>query len=236
MVSGVSVRLEDVCRSFDGGLVHALRGVSLDVEAGDSVAVMGPTGCGKSTLLSLVGLLDAPDSGAVFLDGRPAAAWEPAEEFRASRIGFVFQHHHLLPHLTIAENVEVPLAGRAGRSERRRRARQALDRVGLEHRAGVRAAFVSGGERQLTAVARALVGSPGLLLADEPTGSVDSETGERILGLLRDWRRATSGTLILVTHDTSVAAGCRRLVRMRDGRLAESGPPPEEAPPTSAPS
>lgn len=224
MPSGVSVRLEDVRRSFDGGLVQSLQGVSLDVEAGDSVALMGPTGCGKSTLLSMVGLLDVPDSGVVLLDGRPAEEWEPTEDFRASRIGFVFQHHHLLPHLTIAENVELPLAGRAGRSRRRTLAQEALHRVGLEPRAGTRAAFVSGGERQLAAVARALVGTPGLLLADEPTGSVDSETGERILSLLRDWRSTTSGTLILVTHDSSVAAGCRRLVRMRDGRIEEGRP------------
>src|SRR5512140_2047046 len=122
MPPGVSIRLENVAKSFDGGLVKALRRVTLNVAAGESVAIMGPTGCGKSTLLSIVGLLDAPDSGAVFLDDRPAADFEPAEDFRATRVGFVFQFHHLLPHLTVVENVELPLAGRAGRAAARARA------------------------------------------------------------------------------------------------------------------
>jgi putative ABC transport system ATP-binding protein len=222
VASGVSVRLENVTKTFDGGLVRALRDVTLDVEAGESVALMGPTGSGKSTLLSLIGLLDVPDSGRVFIDGRPASEWKPAEDFRATRVGFVFQFHHLLPHLSILENVELPLAGRTRRAEARARAKEALRRVGLEERARTRAAHVSGGERQLAAVARALVGHPDLVLADEPTGSVDSETGAKILGLLQDWSAAMSGTLILVTHDLTVAARWGRLVRMRDGRLVTS--------------
>ena len=222
MPPGVSIRLENVTKSFDGGLVKALRGVSLTVAAGESVAIMGPTGCGKSTLLSIVGLLDAPDSGAVFLDGRPAADFEPAEDFRATRVGFVFQFHHLLPHLSVVENVELPLAGRAGRAAARTRATEALALVGLEHRARTLAARVSGGERQLAALARALVGTPDLILADEPTGSVDSETGARILALLEGWNARTSGTLVVVSHDTMVAARCRRLVKMRDGAVVES--------------
>jgi putative ABC transport system ATP-binding protein len=222
MPPGVSIRLENVTKSFDGGLVKALRGISLDVAAGESVAIMGPTGCGKSTLLSIVGLLDAPDSGAVFIDGRPAADFEPAEDFRATRVGFVFQFHHLLPHLSVLENVELPLAGRAGRAAARARATEALALVGLEHRARTLAARVSGGERQLAALARALVGTPDLILADEPTGSVDSETGARILSLLEGWNARTSGTLLVVSHDPAVAARCRRLVKMRDGAVVES--------------
>ncbi|MBK9063708.1 MAG: ABC transporter ATP-binding protein [Acidobacteria bacterium] len=222
MPPGVSVRLEGVVKSFDGGLVKALRGVSLEVAAGDSVAIMGPTGCGKSTLLSIVGLLDTPDSGAVFLDGHPAADFEPAEDFRATRVGFVFQFHHLLPHLSVVENVELPLAGRAGRAAARARATEALALVGLEHRARTLAARVSGGERQLAALARALVVKPALILADEPTGSVDSETGARILALLEGWSATTSGTLLLVSHDTTVASRCRRLVKMRDGAVANA--------------
>jgi len=221
MPPGVSIRLENVAKSFDGGLVKALRDVSLSVAAGESVAIMGPTGCGKSTLLSIVGLLDAPDSGAVFLDGRPAADFEPAEDFRATRVGFVFQFHHLLPHLSVVENVELPLAGRAGRAEARARATEALALVGLEHRARTLAARVSGGERQLAALARALVGTPDLILADEPTGSVDSETGARILALLEGWNTRTSGTLLVVSHDPAVAARCRRLVKMRDGAVVD---------------
>jgi putative ABC transport system ATP-binding protein len=221
MPPGVSIRLENVSKSFEGGLVKALRGVSLDVSPGESVAIMGPTGCGKSTLLSIVGLLDAPDSGAVFLDGRPAADVEPSEDFRATRVGFVFQFHHLLPHLTVVENVELPLAGRAGRAAARVRAMASLERVGLEHRARTLAARLSGGERQLAALARALVGTPDLVLADEPTGSVDSETGARILTLLEAWSGATEGTLLLVSHDPTVAARCRRLVRMGDGSVVD---------------
>ncbi|HEY3350315.1 MAG TPA: ABC transporter ATP-binding protein [Thermoanaerobaculia bacterium] len=221
MPPGVSIRLENVAKSFDGGLVKALRGVSLTVAAGESVAIMGPTGCGKSTLLSMVGLLDEPDSGAVLLDGRPAADFEPAEDFRATRVGFVFQFHHLLPHLSVVENVELPLAGRAGRAEARARATEALALVGLEHRARTLAARVSGGERQLAALARALVGTPDLILADEPTGSVDSETGARILALLEGWNARTSGTLLVVSHDPAVAARCRRLVKMRDGAVVD---------------
>jgi putative ABC transport system ATP-binding protein len=229
MTSGVSIRLEGVAKSFDGGLVQALRNVSLEIAAGESVAVMGPTGCGKSTLLSIIGLLDAPDAGAVFLDGRPAADFEPAEDFRAARIGFVFQLHHLLPHLSVIENVELPLAGRVRRAAARARAEEALARVGLEHRARTLAARVSGGERQLAAVARALVGTPDLVLADEPTGSVDSETGARILALLEEWSAATSGTLLVVSHDAAVAARCRRLVKMRDGAVVQDGAPARSA-------
>jgi ABC-type lipoprotein export system ATPase subunit len=229
MPRGVSVRLEEVTRSFDGGLVRALRGVSLDVAAGESVAVMGPTGCGKSTLLSVIGLLDEPDSGRVFLEGRPAAEIGRAEDFRAERLGFVFQFHHLLPHLTVAENVALPLEGRAGRAEAAARAEDVLSRVGLGGRARTLAVRLSGGERQLAALARALVGKPDLLLADEPTGSVDSETGGRILALLEEWSAATSGTLILVTHDPSVAARCRRLVTMRDGAVVQDGAPVRSA-------
>lgn len=222
MPPGVSIRLENVAKSFDGGLVKALRDVSLTVTAGESVAIMGPTGCGKSTLLSIVGLLDAPDSGAVFLDGRPAADFEPAEDFRATHVGFVFQFHHLLPHLSVVENVELPLAGRAGRAAARIQATEALALVGLEHRARTLAARVSGGERQLAALARALVGKPNLILADEPTGSVDSETGSRILALLEGWSARTSGTLLVVSHDKAVAARCRRLVKMRDGAVVDA--------------
>jgi ABC-type lipoprotein export system ATPase subunit len=229
MPRGVSVCLEGVTRSFDGGLVRALRGVSLDVAAGESVAVMGPTGCGKSTLLSLIGLLDEPDSGRVFLDGRPAEEIGQPEDFRAGRVGFVFQFHHLLPHLTVAENVALPLAGRAGRPEAAARAEEALSRVGLGGRVRTLAGRLSGGERQLAALARALVGKPDLLLADEPTGSVDSETGGRILALLDEWSSATSGTLVLVTHDPAVAARCRRLVTMRDGALVHDGAPARSA-------
>jgi putative ABC transport system ATP-binding protein len=223
MRRGVWVRLENVTKSFDGGLVRALLGVTLDVAAGESVALVGPTGCGKSTLLSLIGLLDTPDSGRVLLDGRPADDWEPAEDFRAARVGFVFQFHHLLPNLSLVENVELPLAGRSSRAEARARANEALHRVGLQHRARTRAARVSGGERQLAAVARALVGGADLILADEPTGSVDSETGARIVGLLEEWRATTSGTLILVTHDLVLAARFDRLVKMRDGRIIDDG-------------
>jgi len=221
MPRGVSVRLEEVTRSFDGGLVRALRGVSLDVAAGESVAVMGPTGCGKSTLLSVIGLLDEPDSGRVFLDGRPAAEIGRPEDFRAERLGFVFQFHHLLPHLTVAENVALPLAGRAGRAEAAARAEEALSRVALGGRARTLAARLSGGERQLAALARALVGKPDLLLADEPTGNLDTANTAAVYEIFRRINRELGTAFLIVTHDKSVAQQTDRILEVQDGRLVQ---------------
>ena len=201
-------------------MVRALDGVDLSIDPGERVAITGPTGCGKSTLLSILALLERPDDGELHLGGRAAASIAPAEAWRVKHLGVIFQFHHLLPHLTAEENVMLPLIGRGlARKEVRRRSREMLDAIGLGHRAGFLITKLSGGERQLTAVARALIGEPDLILADEPTGSVDSKTGERILSLLVGEELTRTATVVLVTHDAQVAARADRQVSMLDGRV-----------------
>lgn len=221
---GLPISVRRLRKHFEGGLVRALDGVDLEVAAGERVAITGPTGCGKSTLLSLLALLERPDGGELELDGVPAPDIRNPDRWRAENLGIVFQFHHLLPHLSAEENVQLPLIGRGiSRSEVRRRAREMLAAVGLGHRATFLVSKLSGGERQLTAVARALIGEPSLVLADEPTGSVDSRTGERILALLLDSELAGGRTVVLVTHDPAVAARADRTVAMLDGRIGAAG-------------
>lgn len=223
---GIEIVARGLRKSFEGGLVRAVDGVDLRVRPGERVAVTGPTGCGKTTLLSLLSLLDTPDSGELLLDGRPAPALGPAEAWRARNVGIVFQLHHLLPHLTVEENVALPLAPLGESATRRRdRVRGILDRLGLAHRARTLGGRLSGGERQVAAVARALVASPALVFADEPTGSVDSATGRRILDELLGWCDASGATLVLVTHDAGLAAALDRTVAMRDGAVVAPGAP-----------
>lgn len=218
--AGIGISARGLTKAFDGGLVLALSGADFDAAPGEKVAITGPTGCGKSTLLSLLSLLDEPDGGTILFDDRPADTLEPAERWRAQNVGIVFQLHHLIPHLTVAENTALPLAELGlARAERARRVDEILERAGLVPRARTLAAKLSGGERQLCAVARALVGRPRLLLADEPTGSVDSANGERILGLLDGWCEESGATMVLVTHDPGVARRAGRIEAMRDGRF-----------------
>jgi putative ABC transport system ATP-binding protein len=204
-----------------GGDVVALREVNLRVDAGDCVAITGPSGSGKSTLLSILGCLDRPTDGDYRLDGLPVATLDDADlsRMRNRSIGFVFQSFHLIPQLTVAENVETPLlyAG-VPAGEWRERSRRVLDRVGLGHRATHRPSELSGGEAQRTAIARALVLEPPLVLADEPTGNLDTVTGDEIASLLQDLNRE-GRTLVLVTHNEALAARANRQVRLRDGRL-----------------
>jgi putative ABC transport system ATP-binding protein len=207
--------------------VIALDDLTLSVEEGEAVAIMGPSGSGKSTLLSLLGCLDRPTRGEYRLDGQLVSALDDdaLSRIRNRRIGFVFQSFHLIPQLTVAENVETPLfyAGVA-EAPSRRRALAALERVGLSHRAEHRPAELSGGEAQRAAVARALVTEPRLLLADEPTGNLDTVTGEEVAALLQSVHRE-GRTVVLVTHNEALARRAERVVRLRDGRVEPEEPP-----------
>lgn len=219
----VAVRLHDVHKYFSDGQIEALAGVSLTVHRGEFVALMGPSGCGKSTLMHLVAALDRPTSGRIEVDGQDVAALADKPEFRRSRVGLVFQLHNLLPQLTAEQNVEVAMFGtRRRRQERRERARELLAAVDLAGRESRMPPKLSGGERQRVAIARALANEPSLLLADEPTGSLDSESITRIVELLSTLRRQQPDlTIILITHDATVAAQADRTLHMLDGRIID---------------
>jgi putative ABC transport system ATP-binding protein len=207
--------------------VIALAGVSLALEAGDFVALMGPSGCGKSTLLHICGAMDAPSAGDLRFEGRSLAGLsdDALTGIRRERVGFVFQAFNLLPTLTLADNIALPclLAGLPA-ADASRRAAGLAERVGIAHRLGHYPQQVSGGEAQRAAIARALVHRPSLLIADEPTGNLDSDNGMRVLALLRELNGETGVTILLATHAPEVAAAAGRVLRMRDGRLADAAP------------
>jgi putative ABC transport system ATP-binding protein len=218
-LSGAEVVVEHVCRAFEAGRIRALEDVSLRLEPGEFAALIGPSGSGKSTLLNLIGALDRPDAGTIAVDGLRLDGRE-ATEYRAATVGFVFQFHNLIPVLTAAENVQVPMMGRGStRAERERRATELLAEVGLAKRAQAYPPTLSGGERQRVAIARALANDPRLLLADEPTGALDSETGAQIVSLLQRLRERRGMTILLVTNDRSIAERADRLLELRDGRI-----------------
>ena len=205
-----------------GNEVHALRGIDLDIERGEMVALIGPSGSGKSTLMAILGCLDTPTGGSYALDGRQVEKLAGPElaAIRNEKIGFVFQQYNLLPKATILRNVELPMlyAG-VPRKERRERALELLARVGISDKANVLPGALSGGQRQRVAIARALANRPALLLADEPTGALDSKTGQEVLALFQELH-AQGNTILLVTHDPAVAALAERRVELRDGLLA----------------
>jgi putative ABC transport system ATP-binding protein len=234
MTSGLPLRVRGLRKVYEADAVpvRALRGLDLDVEEGEFVAVTGPSGCGKSTLLNLVAGLDVPTAGEITVAGESLAgkSEDDLTRLRRRHIGFVFQFFNLIDDMTALENVAVAAMARGGRRRpAEARARDVLDLLGLGDRAQARPALFSGGERQRLAIARALVNTPTLLLADEPTGALDSDGGAEIVELLRRLNRSGQ-TILLVTHDAAMSAAASRSVQMRDGRLAPApDQPPEEA-------
>jgi putative ABC transport system ATP-binding protein len=232
--------LRDVTKIYamDGNPVHALRGVSLRVARSEYIAIQGPSGSGKSTLMHILGCLDTPTAGTYQLDGVSVGelSRNRLSEIRNRRVGFVFQNFHLLPRSTAAENVELPLVfSKASPDRRRQTAMRLLERVGLGHRLGHLPNQLSGGERQRVAIARALANSPDLVLADEPTGNLDSAAGDEVMALFEDLH-AEGRTVVVVTHEAGIAARAKRIIRLLDGRVVEDSrgvaalTPPERLP------
>jgi putative ABC transport system ATP-binding protein len=241
LTGATAIEAIDVTRVYelDGVSVRALRGVSLTVATGDRLAIVGPSGSGKSTLMHVMGGLDRPTSGRLVIGGRDVAGLRAGEmaKLRNETIGFVFQAFHLLPRTSAVENVALPLVYRGlGARARRVRAAEMLERVGLAHRLQHRPNQLSGGEQQRVAIARALVTSPSVLLADEPTGNLDSATGESVLALLESLNRSFGVAVVLVTHDREVAARAYRQIVMRDGMIVRTSDGPGSAIVESAPS
>jgi putative ABC transport system ATP-binding protein len=219
------IKLEGVTKVFltDEIETHALSGVHLEIRQGEYVSIAGPSGCGKSTLLSILGLLDTPSEGTYFLNGSPAQVLKLAERARVRnrQIGFIFQSFNLIGDLTVFENVELPLTYRGmPKQERKRRSTEALERVGMGHRAKHLPSQLSGGQQQRVAVARALGGSPAVLLADEPTGNLDSRNGEAVMSLLSELHKS-GATIVMVTHDARFARQAIRTVHLFDGRIVD---------------
>lgn len=217
------IAVRNVVKSYDGGRVPVLRGVSLEVRAGEIVALWGASGSGKSTLLHLIGGLDVPDRGELAVAGLDPRKESDRLELRRRQVGFVFQLHNLIPDLTVAENLGVPaLAANRGAAETRARIAELAAQLGMAHRLGHRVQDLSGGERQRTAIGRALMNAPRIVLADEPTGSLDEKTGEAVFGLLKELAVSRGITVVLATHERRFAEACHRIVRVRDGELNET--------------
>jgi putative ABC transport system ATP-binding protein len=222
------IDIRDITKVYEMGeeKVHALSGVTLAVSKGEYIAIMGPSGSGKSTLMNLIGCLDTPSSGSYILNGREVATMSDDElaAIRNQEIGFVFQTFNLLPRTTALQQVELPLVySGLPRKERRERALKALAAVNLSDRMGHQPSEMSGGQRQRVAIARALINNPSILLADEPTGNLDSATGIEIMALF-DQLNGRGNTIVLVTHEEDIAAHARRIVRLRDGKILSDGP------------
>ena len=216
------ISLKNVLKQYDDGDVTALNHIDLSIEKGSFVSIIGPSGSGKSTLLNMLGALDSPDSGEIVIDGVDLAREKDLSDFRREKIGFVFQLHNLLPNLTVEENVEIPLVGTdLAEREKEQRALRYIEAVGLLDKKDAKPNKLSGGQRQRVAIARALVNNPSIILADEPTGSLDSKTGQMVLDILKDMHERYNVTLIIVTHDIEVAKLAERTIVIKDGRIIE---------------
>ena len=215
------ISLKDVTKSYDNGMISAIQNIDLTLEEGKIYALMGPSGCGKSTLLNLIGTLDTPDTGTVYYEKRLLDEIDDINIFRRDLLGFIFQFHHLVSVLTLGENVETALLSKKGltASQRKQRSHTLLQEIGLGHRINAYASEISGGERQRGAIARALVNRPRLILADEPTGNVDSTTATKILKILRRHVDETKATILVATHDVNVAKIADVLILMEDGKI-----------------
>ncbi len=214
------IRLTNVLKQYDDGAVTALNNINLSIEKGSFVSIIGPSGSGKSTLLNMLGALDNPDSGQVIINGIDLATQKDLSDFRRHEIGFVFQLHNLLPNLTVQENVELPLMDAdMSEQDKHKRALLFIEAVGLIDKKKQKPNKLSGGERQRVAIARALVNFPSIILADEPTGALDTKTGAMVLDVLRYVHRSINATLIIVTHDHDVARLADRTIEIRDGQV-----------------
>ncbi len=216
-----------LCKEFDDGRVAALQGLDFKISAGEFVALVGPSGSGKTTLLNMLGFLDSPSSGSLRYLGTEMAGLKDPARYRAREVGFIFQSFHLLGTFTVSENVQIPMFGQGhSAKERTARAEELLESVGLSHRLNHLPVKLSGGERQRAAIARSLANRPGLLLADEPTGNLDSQSAGLVMELLSRIQRERETTLVLVTHDREVASHASRHLTLRDGRIiSDSGAP-----------
>ena len=216
------IEIHDLKKSYDDGTIKALNGLNLEVKDGEFLSIMGPSGSGKSTLLNMIGALDVADEGSISVAGIDLMKTKELSKFRSKEIGFVFQMHNLIPNLTIRENVEIPMYGTdLTSSQMRERAMELLKAVGLEDRVDQIPTKLSGGERQRVAIAMALVNRPSIILADEPTGSLDSQTGDVILKLLRDLHEKENVTLVMITHEPYVGNMAERIVNVLDGKIQD---------------
>ncbi|GAB6054771.1 ABC transporter ATP-binding protein [Methanobacterium alkalithermotolerans] len=214
------VEIHNLQKSFDNGKITALNGINLEIKRGEFVSIIGPSGSGKSTLLNMIGALDKADTGSIVVSGNDLIQKKDLSEFRSREIGFIFQLHNLIPNLSVLENVEIPMYEKnMSSSQMRKRALELLEYVGLSDKLKRKPTELSGGERQRVAIARALANEPSIILADEPTGSLDSKTGAMILNRLKDLHEKENVTLIMVTHDMDVASLADRTIRVLDGKI-----------------
>lgn len=217
------VEIKDLTKTYEKGNIKALNGINLTIKKGEFVSIIGPSGSGKSTLLNMLGALDLPDSGSINVAGYDLTSGKNLNEFRAEKIGFVFQLHNLIPNLSVVENVEIPMFTKNwGSKKMRERALHLLDLVGLKDKHKMRPNKLSGGERQRVAIARALANQPSIILADEPTGSLDSKTSNKVLKQLDKLHKDENVTLIMVTHDMNVARLADRVIEVLDGQIVDN--------------